>query len=583
MYTELIKNIKSIRFSLLKASDFRLYWKYAKFIKQPVQNDIKYEDFCAVENIEIGVFEKHCANVVHEFSYDMPYYNANISTILYDTFLILGNTLEELIDIELRVDKYEVVLAKSNYKKTTDSVKGLLDLLAETYFSLLSYERKYGIDRNLSILNNEEMNLIKTKYDNIRLSVNKKLIECKDHYIDRWGIDNIHKVVKHQIDTIDFDNPICSVLSSDKKRVIFFLIDGFGFTQYLWNNMYSASKRKYTIDMNILDYLKKKGFLSEQILGASFISDTGAGLSQIYTGMKPEYSNIFSSNYFDSSDFRVKNIKKTDIYSDSRYSHNKSYLNDLITKGVESKAFLCTRVFDNDYSRMCFGKTELKQVIPPDRIFNILYDELDASSTKEVINVYYTGFDNYGHPSGAFSSFMMHEYEKFNFLFANFMFELALNKPEIFDGDTSIVLSADHGMVDSSKVIFGGKHLNFIRIKYGSHKTKIIDNNRSIFVYNLDEEQIENAMNEIKHFYQVRRIPVDVRLGSVMNLPHNAPDIVIRYITDGIAFSGNMNQNLYHFGGHGGLGAEEVFVPLLQFDLSNELHKTMMNDYKQYL
>ena len=583
MYKKLIRDIKNIRYSLLKSYDFKAYWKYANFIKQPLQNEIKYDDISGIGDIEIGVFEKHCADVVHGFSADMPYYNANISVILYDTFLILGRTLEELLDIESRVDKYEVVLAKSNYKKTSESVKGLLGLLSETYFTLLNYERKYGIDRNLSILNNEEMNLIKSKYDAIRLTVNEKLTECKDHYIDKWGIDNIHKVVKHQIDAIDFNNSISSVLPSEKRRVIFFLIDGFGFTQYLWNNKYSASKRKYTIDMNILEYLKRKGFLNELMLGASYISDTGAGLSQIYTGTKPENSNIFSSNYFDEVDFRVKNIKKTNIYSDPRYSHNKSYLNDLIAKGVESKAFLCTRVFDNDYSRMCYGTTELNQVIPPDRIFNILYDEMNPLSKKEVLSIYYTGFDNYGHPGGAFSSFMMHEYEKFNFLFANFLFELALNKPEIFNGDTSIVLSADHGMVDSSKVVFGGKHLNFIRIKYGSHRTRIIDNNRSIFVYNLDEEQIENAMNEIEHFYKVRNIPVDVRLGTVMKLRQNTPDIVIRYITDGIAFSGNMNQNLYHFGGHGGVGAEEVFVPLLQFDLSEELHETMMNDYKQYL
>ena len=37
---------------------------------------------------------------------------------------------------------------------------------------------------------------------------------------------------------------------------------------------------------------------------------------------------------------------------------------------------------------MCYGKSDLTEVIPPDRVFNILYDELYTKIKKEIINVY---------------------------------------------------------------------------------------------------------------------------------------------------------------------------------------------------
>ena len=76
---------------------------------------------------------------------------------------------------------------------------------------------------------------------------------------------------------------------------------------------------------------------------------------------------------------------------------------------------------------------------------------------------------------------------------------------------------------------------------------------------------------------------VDIRKGSDLKVLINSPSIIIRYITEGIAFSGRIDKNLYHFGGHGGFGAEEVFVPLLQFELDKELHETMLEDYKLFM
>ena len=152
--------------------------------------------------------------------------------------------------------------------------------------------------------------------------MNEKLLMCKDLYIDKWGINNISRIIKHQVDNECFENPITSVLNSKMDRVIFFLVDGFGYTQYLWNNKYSSSKKKYTIDMNYFDYLSKKGKLNEFILGSSYISDTGAGLAEIFTGALPEDSNIYSSNYHDETMFKRCNIKHVNLYSDEKYKHN---------------------------------------------------------------------------------------------------------------------------------------------------------------------------------------------------------------------------------------------------------------------
>lgn len=50
------------------------------------------------------------------------------------------------------------------------------------------------------------------------------------------------------------------------------------------------------------------------------------------------------------------------------------------------------------------------------------------------------------------------------------------------------------------------------------------------------------------------------------------PDIVARFVGEGLFYSNpQANEHLLHFGGHGGYSVDEVFVPLIEVNLNNEL------------
>ena len=113
---------------------------------------------------------------------------------------------------------------------------------------------------------------------------------------------------------MDEDNPVCDQLIGGNEQVILFVVDGFGFCQYLWNRGIDSKQQSFTFRENLFDWLSRNYLSKELVLGSSFVTNTGAGLAQIYLGQPSSATGIIASK-----------IKKKN--SAPQYLETKSYQN----------------------------------------------------------------------------------------------------------------------------------------------------------------------------------------------------------------------------------------------------------------
>ena len=94
---------------------------------------------------------------------------------------------------------------------------------------------------------------------------------------------------------MDEDNPVCDQLIGGNEQVILFVVDGFGFCQYLWNRGIDSKQQSFTFRENLFDWLSRNYLSKELVLGSSFVTNTGAGLAQIYLGQPSSATGIIAS------------------------------------------------------------------------------------------------------------------------------------------------------------------------------------------------------------------------------------------------------------------------------------------------
>ena len=157
-------------------------------------------------------------------------------------------------------------------------------------------------------------------------------------------------------------------------------------------------------------------------------------------------------------------------------------LNGIETIVLQGSSFIDYK--DKSFSKMIYGDSKIIAVDPIERIFKVINENINFN-VKQLIVAYLPLIDRTGHSIGAFTSFESYEYEKLNILMVEFLLDLANNKEELFDGKTKIMISADHGMFETS---FNFVTFNEIFEEYkkkGLYPPIIAINNRSIILYNI--------------------------------------------------------------------------------------------------
>ena len=507
--------------------------------------------------------------------------------VLWERYLLAFRMIKEAKQIIINMD---TVVYTNNYKKANSQVMRVLVEYAKGKAAITKLENELGVDRYLDHVSEEEFNFLDTEFNDLHQLVEKKLVTYKKLFTMEWNTTNIYNLIIHRMIRSNMDNQVCSLFSRDKRRTLLFIIDGFGMGQYLWSQQVVPLNRNYSYNENIFKWLGENALSDELILGAPFISDTAAGISQIFIGKTSKDTRIISSTLKKNGHGGVVALKReqqNDFLKIVDTGFN-SFAVDIASEFNEMKIYYCSKYDSTNasgFSRYVFDSAEVKSIIPSERVFSFLKEDMENQKTG-VIVTYITNIDNSGHVMGSFSQFERYEHEKINMLLKNFLVDLAKSQPSVFDGETCILLTADHGMTESYKINISRKNVMDVIHSVNEHAEKIIEANRALFIYDITVGGIEKVKEVLIKYFEDRKIDAlvltkgDELFDSFMpekvdEFINTVPDISISLVSEGIFYSKDIGENLMHFGGHGGHSIDEVFVPAINIELTEDLLKAI--------
>lgn len=582
----LLNELRTIRDKLLENKNIKTYLDILDFMDLPDEDKIK--DIEASVDSEICDITKNAMiQIVNTYEDDNNRYQ---NEILYGQRIIWGqvyDSYKKLIDIYEGVNTYRIEIY-DEYIKACKEIKRVMSFCAEAQAQMSRFEDALGIDRYLDKLGNRDVVPLQNLVADINKITEVKLNTYKKVFVKQWSTVNVSKMILHELVRYDGSNQICTLFDTNIDKVVLFIIDGFGYGQYLWHKRLNNIKN-YTYNENIFSWLDNSGALKEYVLGSAYITDTGAGLAQIFIGEQANNTGILSSKLCTETGnlIETKRLEKVDFKN--IFKTDKKSITEIIKVfGKESKVFYGSKYNTKNitgFSDFIFEGAKVTEVIPSERIFGILRDDLLKQKSGLDI-VYMTDIDNSGHSMGAYSKFEKYEHEKFNILFRNFLIETAIESPELFNDKTTLLITADHGMAESSKIMINRKDIKEKFYEVGITGCNFIENNRALLIYGVWKNKYELACNCIKEMFNSIDVEYDILvkgmkeysefMGNVDDKVESLfPDIIVRCVGNALFYSRNKSEHLLHFGGHGGGSVGEVFVPLLQVKLSKELLKSI--------
>jgi hypothetical protein len=586
---QLLVRIKEIREKITIDEDFKAYQLMIEFMKNPIVEVNKYL-FVYLDGVtESTIIEEIRAN----FYSNRTFYREKIiygQVIIWEEFL---KTSKKVDEARRNLSSICIPYYESNYLKSTKEISRVLSIYAEAKAAITKLENVLGVDRYLDLIAQDDFKFLDNKLNELKFIADKILSSYKELYISKWSTTNVYDVVRHKLLHKDAKNQLCTMLKHSQKRVLLIIVDGFGAAQLLWSKKVVPQNTNFTYNENIFEWLERNHLSEEFILGAPLVSDTAAGLTQIFTGCKSKKTRVFSSNIMIDGNWRAQSTKKLNgsDFCKIADTSNCSITLEAASELGESTIYYCSKYDSNNetgFSNYIFDSSKVISIIPPERVFAVLQDKLDF--TKEWLSiVYITSLDNSGHTMGAFSQFERYEHEKLNTILKNFLIQLAREKCQFFDGNTSIIITADHGMTESYKINISRNEINAL-LESKDIRASFVEDNRALFIYRLLPEQIDLCKNLLVDYFKDKGMNVSLyKKGDKLFdefIPENDymftntnPDIIVSLVSEGIFYSRNIQDNLMHFGGHGGTSIDEVFVPLINIELNNKLLKELENRF----
>lgn len=575
-------NFTEIRTQLLKKGYVKEYEDLIQYMKNPYS---MLDDNTEKVLTEFGYI--HFADRIRKlFDNSREKYRDSIAVgqvILWEKYL---NAYNELTNTKKIIDNIDPVVYRTNYKKATEQVFRVLKEYSNAKAAITKLENELGVDRYLDHVSEEEFEFLVSEFNSLHRIVEGKLKTYKILFTENWNTSNIYNILIHRMIRSNMNNQVCSMFSTGKDKTILFIIDGFGMVQYFWSEQVVPLNKNYSYSENIFEWLSRNSLSDEYILGAPFITDTAAGISQIFIGKTSKDTRIFSSTVKKEGNPGVIGVKseyQSDFMKIVNTEYN-SFTVDIASQFEEMKIYYCSR-YDSDhvsgFSKYVFDSADVRSIIPSERVFSFLKEDMSLKKTGVTVT-YITNIDNSGHVMGSFSQFERYEHEKINMLLKNFLVDLAKSQQEAFDGKTSILLTADHGMTESYKINISRKNIMDVIHGIHEHAGKIIEANRALFIYDVTSGGIEKSKGALKKYFEEKNIDALVlskedelfdefmpdETSTYMN---TTPDISISLISEGIFYSKDVKENLMHFGGHGGHSVDEVFVPAINIELNEEL------------
>lgn len=379
---------------------------------------------------------------------------------------------------------------------------------------------------------------------------------------------NIINSIKHNFginDGITLENKKIKKILLNKEKVVFILVDAFGWKFY-------KSVRE---DSKFFKEIRKRGI--EEKITSQFPSTTTAHVTSVITGKDVSTHGFFEWFTYDSKINEVFTPFLFDYEGKEEILPKDNLFKELKENGVCSTIITPNYINNSYYSRKLFKDGEVKGYDSVEEMFDILLQGLKKDRGKNFYYIYYPQIDSIGHEYGM-SSF------KSYFEINNFIKALDNFYNNVLDEDVNegvFILSADHGQMEIKDKIYLNELIPNIEeymLKDSKGRSIVpVGYNRDMFLYIKKEfetyvyELLKEKFKDKGEIYLVKDLidkgvfinPSETFLSRMGNI------VIIPYDGYGVWWFEKGKYEISLKGSHGGLTKDEMEIPLLIYNFEN--------------
>ncbi len=508
------------------------------------------------------------------------------------------------------------VLDASNWHTSCRTVSSRLASIGKAYAVLTDLEQSLGVDRYMG------SNVIASDLDHVHASVKRirdetqtDLAGASELFLRQWNLSQVAPLVLGILGIRHRVSGLSDYFPNDHQRVVFLLIDALGYAQFQWFLDAVAQRAASPLGGNILVWLRDHAsFNDTYLLASNLVSVTGTCLPTIYTGALPRETGITGSRML--MEGAVLNVLHGQHDSFGRQALSPQAVADIYRRNTNQNVLSLVDVARQcgakvgvfhggqakfsplltfTYGKQALNTTQTRIVPQADRVFTEAVTSLAtwprSPSKQQLVLLYYPLIDSSGHPCGPYTQFQAMELSRLNFLLTHFLIDLVNQCEDYFDGRTSVVITADHGMFESSSTIVSEQLIRTAAQSTFPPDARIIFDNRACHVYGLAPEQISPAKDALGSYFAANGLPIrvtckgDLLLNELLFDPTspyaaNCPDMILQFYGPGVFYRNErMAPHMFLYGAHGGRSVDEVFVPLIHFSLTPELASDLRKLY----
>ena len=366
-----------------------------------------------------------------------------------------------------------------------------------------------------------------------------------------------------------------NITQANSKKVVLFLIDGFGYKQWLeYANKYKFLKR-----------FTKKGIVAP--ITTIFPSTTAATLTTIHSGLTPQEHGLPEWwVYFDELDKIIVTLPFTPLGEEGRDKlldagvdpkilfDGKTIYEILSESKIPSFTFIRDTYAKSAYSKTVHKGSETISFINSSDLLVNLRKKITEISTPAYFYVYWDAVDSIAHTYGPHTEQYLAELNGFFYLLQEeFLQELEKNSAE----EISILITADHGQVNTNpkQTIYLNQYQEVVdNFAVGPSGNKILPwgSPRDIFlavkpeklneVFEFLTKTLQNKATIMKTEEALKEglfgngdlhKKFNSRIGNILILPHGNLTVWYEHFKD---------EKFDLLGMHGGLSPDEMLIPL---------------------
>jgi len=345
------------------------------------------------------------------------------------------------------------------------------------------------------------------------------------------------------------------------ENVILLILDGLGYE-------YLKEKGKDTV---IHDDLKGK-------MTSVFPSSTASAVPTFFTGLAPQQHAVTGWYTF----LKEIGVVTTILPFKPRFG-DKSLRSDVdissilssrsLMDGIERKTTDVTleKLKDSAFNSLYNDGNEKRGYSSLDELFSLLERLIRSEDQKRYIKVYWNGFDKVAHEEGVNSISSSREFLDISIRLRDFV-------EEIKDTNTSLIITSDHGFIDSEEE--KSVRLKEHPIFQDCLTLPLCGDCRSVFCYvhpsktDVFEEYWEMNLSDFCYMYRSEELIEENYFGLFEPDPrlyHRVGDYTL-IMKDNYVFHDALINKDEHFeiGNHGGVSEKEMYVPLSMIDLGRD-------------